>query len=224
MLGGAGHFSLVDSEVEVDAGDVEVDEVGLANVAEKVFHVGLVVHEEVFGEDCGAAGVSKEVEGGLDVGIAVGEVHPEALVGDVDLGSVVEAGGEAVGWSVLGSGVGAPAGGVVPAVAFASSVAMDGDEDDVLFAEGVAEAVDAVAALEEADIVFFRYQKFGVLRAETMRPARSRFSAYSRRCPSGLRFPFVPTPWPLSIKIFIVGFVLRFLTVSYESSRANQRI
>ena len=163
MLGGAGHFSLVDSEVEVDAGDVEVDEVGLANVAEKVFHVGLVVHEEVFGEDCGAAGVSKEVEGGLDVGIAVAEVHPEALVGDVDLGSVVEAGGEAVGWSVLGSGVGAPAGGVVPAVAFASSVAMDGDEDDVLFAEGVAEAVDAVAALEEADIVFFRYQKFGVV-------------------------------------------------------------
>lgn len=79
MLGGAGHFSLVDSEVEVDAGDVEVDEVGLANVAEKVFHVGLVVHEEVFGEDCGAAGVSKEVEGGLDVGIAVGEVQPEAL-------------------------------------------------------------------------------------------------------------------------------------------------
>lgn len=57
-----------------------------------------------------------------------------------------------------------------------------------------------------------------------MRLARSRFSAYSRRRPSGLRFPLVSTPWPLSIKIFIAGFVLRFLTVSYELSRANQRI
>lgn len=90
MLGEAGHFSLVDAEVEVDAGDVEVDEVGLADVAEEVFHVGLVVHEEVFGEDGGAAGMTEEVEGGLDVGIAVGKVHPEALVRDVDLGGVVE--------------------------------------------------------------------------------------------------------------------------------------
>ena len=81
----------------------------------------------------------------------------------MDLCGVVEAGGEAVGRGVLGRGVGAPAGGVVPAVAFAGSVAMDGDEDDVLFAEGVAEAVDAVAALEEADVVVFRYQEFGVV-------------------------------------------------------------
>ena len=66
----------MDAEVEVDAGDVEIDEVGLANVAEEVFYVGLVVHEEVLGEDGGAAGMAQEVEGGLDVGISVGEVHP----------------------------------------------------------------------------------------------------------------------------------------------------
>ena len=58
MLGLAGHFSLVDVKVEVDACDVEVDEVSLTDVAEEVFHVGLVVHEEVFGEDGGAAGMS----------------------------------------------------------------------------------------------------------------------------------------------------------------------
>ena len=81
----------------------------------------------------------------------------------MDLGGVIEAGGEAVGRSVFERGVGAPAGGVIPAVTFASSVAMDGDEDDVLFTEGVAEAVDSVAALEEADVVVFRYQEFGVV-------------------------------------------------------------
>ena len=80
----------------------------------------------------------------------------------MDLGGVVEAGGKAVGRSVFGRGVGALAGGVIPPITFAGSVAMDGDEDDIFFAEGVAEAVDAVAALEKADIVVFRYQEFGV--------------------------------------------------------------
>lgn len=44
MLGGAGHFSLVNAEVEdVDVGDVEVDEVGLTDVAEDVsVEVGLL--------------------------------------------------------------------------------------------------------------------------------------------------------------------------------------
>ena len=44
MLGGAGHFSLVNAEVEdVDVGDVEVDEVGLTDVAEDVsLGVGLL--------------------------------------------------------------------------------------------------------------------------------------------------------------------------------------
>ena len=107
--------------------------------------------------------MAEEVEVGFLVGVAVGEVHPETLVGDVDLGGVVEAGGEAVGRGVLRRGVGAPAGGVVPAVAFAGSVAVDGNEDDVLLAEGVAEAVDAVAALEEAEVFFFRDQEFSVV-------------------------------------------------------------
>ena len=58
MLGLAGHFSLVDAEVEVDAGDVEVDEVGLAFFAEEEVAVLVIVHEEVFGEDGGAVGVA----------------------------------------------------------------------------------------------------------------------------------------------------------------------
>ena len=44
MLGDAGHFSSVDSEVEVDAGDMEIDEVGLADVAEKLV-IGLFKKE-----------------------------------------------------------------------------------------------------------------------------------------------------------------------------------
>ena len=107
--------------------------------------------------------MEEDVEVLFQIGVAVGVVGAEAHSGEMGLGGVVEAGGEAVGRGVLGRGVGAPAGGVVPAVAFACSVAVDGDEEDVVFAVGVAEAVDAVAALEEANVFFFRDQEFSVV-------------------------------------------------------------
>ena len=105
---------LLDAEIELDAVDVKVDEGLLTIWAEEEIAVGVVVHEEVFGEDGGAVGMAEEVEGGFLVGVAV-----------------------------------------------------------------------------------------GVVGAETMRPARSRFWAYSRRRPSGLRLPLVSMPWPLSMRIFI---------------------
>ena len=63
MLGGAGHLSLEGGEVGGDAGDVEVDDSGLAGFAEEEGAVGVGVHEEVFGEDGGAGGVAEEVRG-----------------------------------------------------------------------------------------------------------------------------------------------------------------
>lgn len=142
---------------------MEIDEGLLAFWGKEEVDIGRVIHEHVFCEDSRAGGMLEQVEGLFQIRVAVGCVHPEAMAGDMNLGSVIEAGGQAVGRGVAGGGVGAPAAGVVPAVAFAGSVAMDGDEDDVLFAEGVAEAVNAVAALEEADVVVFRYQEFGVV-------------------------------------------------------------
>ena len=58
MLGGAGHLSLEGSEVGGDAGDVEVDDGGLAFGAEEEGAVGVGVHEEVFGQDGGGRGMA----------------------------------------------------------------------------------------------------------------------------------------------------------------------
>ena len=162
MLGQAEHSLSVDAEVEVDAGDVEVDEVGLTDVAEEVFHVGLVVHEEVFGEDGGAAGMAKEVEVFLEVGVGVGVVGAEAMAREVDLGGVVEGSGEGIGPGGAGGGVGAPAAGGEPAVATAGGVAVDGDEEDVVFAQLAAPLVHAAAALGQGDVRFLRHQERGV--------------------------------------------------------------
>ena len=60
-----------------------------------------------------------------------------AGAGEVDLGGMVEGGGEGIGPGVATGGVGAPAGGVVPAVAVA-------------------------AALGQGDVPFLRDKEFGV--------------------------------------------------------------
>jgi len=58
MLGLAGHFSSEGGDVGGDAINMEVNEGLLAFGAEEEGAVGRVVHEEVFGEDGGAAGVA----------------------------------------------------------------------------------------------------------------------------------------------------------------------
>lgn len=59
-------------------------------------------------------------------------------------------------------GVGTPAAGIVPAVATAGGVAVDGDEDDVLSAQLSAPLVHAAAALGQGDVRFLGYQEGGV--------------------------------------------------------------
>ncbi len=58
MLGGAGHLSLEGGKVGGDAGDVEVDDSGLAGFAEEEGAVGVGVHEEVFGQDSWGRGMA----------------------------------------------------------------------------------------------------------------------------------------------------------------------
>ncbi len=162
MLGGAGHSALEGGEVTDDAVDVKVDEGLLALRTQEEVTVLGVVHEEVFGEDGRAGGVAEEVEVGFLVGVAVGVVGAEAVAGEVGLGGGVEGGGESIGPGVATGGVGAPAAGGEPAVATAGGVAVDGDEEDVVFAQLAAPLVHAAAALGQGDVRFLRHQERGV--------------------------------------------------------------
>ena len=62
---------------------VEVDDGFLAFVGFQEGQGELAVHEAVLGEDCGGVGVLEEVEGGLEVGIAIGKVGPDLVAGEV---------------------------------------------------------------------------------------------------------------------------------------------
>ena len=143
-----------DGEIEFDAGDVKVDEGLLAFRGEEEVAIGLCIHKHILCEDCRARGVGQQVEIRLYVGVFVGPVHPEAVVRDMDLGGDVEGGGEGIGPGVATGGVGAPAAGGEPAVATAGGVAVDGDEEDVVFAQLAAALVYSTAALGQGDVRF----------------------------------------------------------------------
>ena len=162
MPGRTEHCRLKGGEVGGDAVDMKVDEGLLTFLAQKEVAVLVVVHEEVLGEDSGAGGVAEEVEVFLEVGVGVGVVGAEAVAGEVGLGGVVEGGGKGIGPGVATGGVGAPAAGGEPAVASAGGVAVDGDEEDVVFPQLAAPLVHAAAALAQGDVRFIRHQERGV--------------------------------------------------------------
>ena len=78
------------------------------------------------------------------------------------LGGVVEGGGEGIGTGGTWSGVGTPAAGGEPAVTVTGGVAVDGDEEDVVFPQLAAPLVHAAAALGQGDVRFLRHQERGV--------------------------------------------------------------
>lgn len=106
--------------------------------------------------------MQEDVEVLFQVGVTVGVVSAETHTGKVLAGCVVEASGQAVGPSVATGCVGAPAAGVHPAVAVTGGVDVDGDEDDVVFAELAAPGGHAAAALLQRDVFLFGNEEFGV--------------------------------------------------------------
>ena len=84
-------------EVFGDAFDVGVDDGLFAGSALQILQVRMVVHEEVFGEDCGAEGVAEDVEVFFPVGVVVGVVCSDASAWEVLFCCFVEAFGKFVG-------------------------------------------------------------------------------------------------------------------------------
>lgn len=84
-------------EVFGDGFYVGVDDGLFAGSALEEFQVLIIVHEEVFCEDCGAEGVAEDVEVFFPVGVVVGVVCSDASVWEVLFCSFVEAFGKLVG-------------------------------------------------------------------------------------------------------------------------------
>ena len=83
-------------EVFCDGFYVGVDDGLFAGSALEVLKIRMIIHEEVFCEDCGAEGVAEDVEVFFPVGVVVGVVCSDAFAGEVLFCSFVEAFGDEV--------------------------------------------------------------------------------------------------------------------------------
>ena len=83
-------------EVFGDAFDVGVDDGWFTSSALQILQVRMIVHEEVFCEDCGAEGVAEDVEVFFPVGVGVGVVCSDASAWEVLFCCFVEAFGDEV--------------------------------------------------------------------------------------------------------------------------------
>ena len=142
---------------------MQIDDSLLAVGGEKELVVAARIHEEVLHKDCRRKRVAEDVEVGLQIRIAIGVVGAEALAREVELCCFIQACGQGIGPGIAPRGVGAPTGGFVPAVAPASGVGVDGDEDDVACAEGLADGVNATAAFGEGDVLLLRHEELGIV-------------------------------------------------------------
>ena len=115
----------------------------LTSSALQILQVRMIVHEEVFCEDCGAEGVAEDVEVFFPVWVVVGVVCSDTSVWEVLFCCFVEAFGDTVRGCLAFAGVAGPSGCVEPFCAVSGGVDVDADEDDVGFAEGIAVGVYA---------------------------------------------------------------------------------
>ena len=79
------------------------------------------------------------------------------------LGSAVETVGETVAGGLAGGSVAAPAGGGVPLAIGAGRIDMDGNEDDMVFAQAAAPGIDPADTLGERDVFKLGYQDLGIV-------------------------------------------------------------
>ena len=142
---------------------MQIDDSLLAVCGEKKLVVSTRIHEEVLHKDSRRKRVAEDVKVGLQIRIAIGVVGAEALAGEVELCCFIQACGEGIGPGVAPRGVGAPAGGIVPAVATASGIGVDGDEDDIVLAQKSANLIDTPASFGQWDIGEFWHEQLGIV-------------------------------------------------------------
>ena len=85
------------------------------------------------------------------------------MTGEPESGLFVQTVGEFVGARLAFASVGAPAGGIVPAVTVTGGVHVDRDQEHVAFAELAAPGIDAGAPRAQAYIVFLGHDAFGIV-------------------------------------------------------------
>ena len=84
------------------------------------------IHKHILYKYAWTKGSPDDVEIRLQIRVAVGVVGTDSLAGKMEFCGIVQAGSKCISPGVSPGGVGAPAGGIVPAVAPAGGIGVDG--------------------------------------------------------------------------------------------------
>ena len=161
-MSGSISVGAAESHVFLDSLDVEVYNRLLAFVGEQEFQRFFAVHEAVLSQACSAGSFVKDGEIGFLVRISVGIIEAHPMTGQDSQGGGAETIGQLVTFRLTLACVAAPARGIVPFVAPAGGIHVDGNQADVPAAQLGANAVDSFAALGQRDVFVFRDQQGSV--------------------------------------------------------------
>ena len=123
----------------------------------------LTILETIFRKTSWAEGMNQQVEIALYVRITVGVVLADAVAGKMNLRCSIEGVGQLVPGRLATGSVTAPAGGIVPSVAFSGGINVDGDQKHILLAQLPAPGVYALGSGLQADIVGLRDQQLSII-------------------------------------------------------------
>ena len=141
---------------------MQLDNGVLSFVAQEEVAGTLAVHKSVFRQCCSARSVAKEVEGSFLIRIPVRIVEAHPMTGQVLQSGLAKIIRKSISGGLSSGGVAAPAIGIVPFVATAGGVHVNGDQSNVARSQLRAKEVGPAAALGERYIFVFRNQEFGV--------------------------------------------------------------
>lgn len=142
-------------DVGLNSFNVQLDNGRLSFVAQQKFQGFFAVHEAVLGQAGRTCGLAEDGEICFLVRIVVAVVEAHLVAVEDSCCSLAETVGKFVSLRLAIARVAAPARGIVPFVATAGGVHVDGNETDVPAAQLGANAVDSAAALGERNVFGF---------------------------------------------------------------------
>ena len=135
---------------------------GLMIVAQQEVTAPDAIHESVLGQAACTGGMAENVERRFLIRVAVGVIEAHPMSGQVLQSGLAKMVGKDVSGSLARGSVAAPALRIVPFVAMAGSIHVDGNQTDVALAQLQAKPVDSPAAFIKRNVFVFRNQKFRI--------------------------------------------------------------
>ena len=141
---------------------MELDNGRLSFVAQQEVAGAVAVHKSVLRQAGGTSCVLEDIECRFLICVAIGVIKAHPMTRQVLQGGLAKMVGENISGCLARRSIAAPAFCIVPFVATACSIHVDGNKTNVPAAKFGANEVDSLAALRQGNVFVFWNQEFGI--------------------------------------------------------------